>query len=91
MTTQVVFKVDPKIKAKAMRRAKQEGIPFASVLKMATKAFAEGKFKIGFEVEERFNAKTRRELDAALKDIERGKNLRSFKSAKEMDDYLRSL
>lgn len=91
MTTQVVFKVDPKIKAQAMRRAKREGIPFASVLKMMTQAFAEGEYSVKLVKEEKFNAKTARELRSALKDIEKGKNLVSFKNAKEMDDYLRSL
>ena len=43
MTTQIVFNIDPKIKAKAMKRAKAEGIPFAAVLKLAAEAFAEGK------------------------------------------------
>ncbi|OGG77158.1 hypothetical protein A3B35_02620 [Candidatus Kaiserbacteria bacterium RIFCSPLOWO2_01_FULL_54_24] len=91
MTTQVVFKVDPKIKAKAMRRAKQEGVPFASVLKLATKAFAEGKFDVGIVSEERFNAKTEKELRAIHRDIKLGRNLIKFKSSKEMDDYLLSL
>jgi len=75
MTTQVVFKVDPKIKAKAMRRAKHDGVPFASVLKMMTEAFAEGEYSVKLVKEEKFNAKTARELRSALKDIEKGKDL----------------
>ncbi len=75
MTTQVVFKIDPKIKARAMERARQEGVPFASVLKLATRAFAEGRFSVGLNPVERFNAKTARELRAALGDVEQGKNL----------------
>lgn len=75
MATQVVFKVDPAVKKAAMRRAKREGIPFASVLKLATKAFADGKFDIGLHVEEKFNKKTAREIRAALKDIENNRNL----------------
>lgn len=46
MMTQVVFNIDPKIKAQAMRRAKKEGVPFAAVLKLATKAFADGRFSV---------------------------------------------
>jgi len=91
MTTQVVFKIDPAVKSQAMRRAKREGVPFASVLKLATKAYAEGKFSVEIVSEERFNEKTARELRAALRDIKKGKNLVSFKNAKEMDDYLLSL
>lgn len=75
MTTQVVFNIDPKIKARAMKRAKREGVPFASVLKFATKAFAEGKLTVGIQTEERFNEKTAKALRAALKDIEKGRNL----------------
>jgi len=90
MTTQVVFNIDPKVKARAMKRAKSEGVPFASVLKFATKAFADGRLTVDIGAPERFNAKTSRELRAALRDAEKGKNIISFKNAKEMDDYLRS-
>ena len=75
MTTQVVFNIDPKIKAKAMKRAKREGVPFASVLKFATKAFAEGRLSVDIAEPESFNAKTAREIRAALRDIEKGRNL----------------
>lgn len=91
MTTQVVFTVDSKIKAQAMRRAKRDGIPFAAVLKLATKAFAEGRLSMGLASEERFNAKTAKEIRAALRDIEKGKNIRTFKSDAEADAYLLSL
>lgn len=88
MTTQVVFKVDPAVKSQAMRRAKREGVPFASVLKLATKAYAEGRFSVG--ITECLNAKTEKELRAIHRDIMRGKNILTFKSPKEMDDYLLS-
>lgn len=91
MTTQVVFKVDSKIKAQAMRRAKREGVAFAAVLKLATKAFAEGRFSIDIQSNERFNAKTARELRVALRDADKGKNTLSFRTSKAMDDYLLSL
>ena len=90
MTTQVVFRVDPAVKSQAMRRAKREGVPFASVLKMMTEAFAKGEYSVKPVKEERFNAKTEKELRAIHRDIIRGKNLITFKSAKEMDDYLLS-
>lgn len=87
--TQIVFKVDKKIKERAMKRAKREGIPFAAVLKLATKAFAEGHLSVGIAREERFNAKTARELRAALKDIEKGKNLSpTFTSAGDAIQWL---
>lgn len=92
MTTQVVFNIDLKIKARAMRRAKREGIPFASVLKLATKAYAEDRLSVDIAQEERFNAKTVREIRAALRDIKKGKNLSpAFSTVEEMDRYLGKL
>ncbi len=91
MTTQIVFNIDPTIKAKAMKRAKHLGVPFASVLKMATRAFADGKFNIEMVPEEKFNPKTRRQIEAALHDIKERKNLVSFKDQKDLDDYLLSI
>ncbi|HEY4516886.1 MAG TPA: hypothetical protein VJG64_02970 [Candidatus Paceibacterota bacterium] len=90
MTSQVVFKVDSKIKAQAMRRAKREGVPFAAVLKLATKAFAEGKFDVGIVNEERFNAQTARSIRTILRDAERGKNISpAFSTVEEMEAYLK--
>ncbi|MDP2650110.1 MAG: hypothetical protein Q8P16_00925 [bacterium] len=92
MTTQVVFKIDPKIKARAMRRAKKEGVPFASVLKMMTQAFAEGEYSVKIVKEERFNEKTARDMRSVFKDIESGRNLSpAFPSGAEMDSYLDGL
>jgi len=91
MTTQVVFKVDSKVKAKAMKRARKEGIPFAVVLKLLSRAFAEGRLSVDVTRPERFNARTKKELKTALRDIEQGKNIVSFRNAKETDKYLLSL
>ena len=46
MTTQIVFNIDPKIKAKAMKRAKEKGIPLASILRLTIKAYAEGRLDL---------------------------------------------
>lgn len=91
MTTQVVFRIDPKIKEKAMKRAKKDGVPFAVVLKMLSRAFAEGRISVDVTRPERFNAKTKKELEAALRDVEQNKNIISFKNAEKMDEYLLSL
>lgn len=89
MVTQIVFNIDPKIKAKAMKRAKREGVPFASFLKMATEAFAEGTYGMGIVRTEIPNAATARALRAASADFKKGKNISPvFSSGKEMDDYL---
>ena len=89
MTTQVIFKIDKKLKDQAMRKAKDEGIAFSSVLKLATKAFVENQINIGLVGEEVFNKKTRRELEKISKDIKLGNNLSSkFKTVEEIKKYL---
>lgn len=86
MTTQVVFRVDPKLKSKASKKAADEGTNLSAVLKMATQAFVDGEFQVGLK----FNAKTRKKLDRILKDVEQGKNLSpAFKSVKEMIAHLK--
>ena len=45
---QVVFKIDKKLKERAMRKAKQEGITYSDVLRVATEAFIDDQFSVGF-------------------------------------------
>jgi len=90
MTTQVIFKIDKKLKEQAMKRAENEGLPFASVLKLATKAYVEGDLTIGVVTKEEFNTKTRREIGKALKDIKKGKNLSpTFDNIRDAIRYLK--
>ena len=91
MTTQVIFKIDKKLKEQAMKKARSEGVPFASVLKFATKAYVEGGFDIGIvEQHIAFNAKTRRLMDKMTKDINEGKNLSPrFTNAKDAIAWLK--
>ena len=89
MTTQVVFNVDSKIKAKAMKRAKQKGIPFAAVLKLATKAFAEG--RVDFDlVEEEIRPEKLRLWEQQSRLVEQGKG-KQFNSIEEFREYWRKL
>lgn len=91
MTTQVIFKIDKKLKDKAMRKAQNQGLPLASVLKLATKAFVEGRLNVDLVGGEKFNPAARREIGEALEDIAAGKNLSPrFNSAKASLKYLRS-
>lgn len=91
MESQVIFKLDKKLKERAMQMAHAQGVPLTSVLKMATKAFADGQLTMGLIGTEEFNAVTRREISTALKDISRGKNLSpSFKSATSALKHLKS-
>lgn len=45
MTTQVIFKIDKKIKELAQKKAKSRGMTFSNVLKMATYAYVENVFE----------------------------------------------
>lgn len=90
MTTQVIFKIDKKLKDKAMAKAQHEGIAFASILKLATKAFVDGDLSLGLVGSEKFNAAVSREIKNVQKDISQGKNLSpSFRSAKQAISFLK--
>ncbi len=92
MNTQVIFKIDKKLKDKAMAKAQHEGIAFASVLKLATKAFVDGNFNVGLIINEEFNPRTKKMLAREIKDIKTGKNMSSaFYNAKDATAYLKGL
>ena len=92
MTTQVIFNIDQKLKDRAMKKAQGEGIPFASVLKLATRAYVDGQFDIGIVSNQSFNLKTRREIANALTEIKSGKGLSPrFKSARDVMTYLKKV
>ena len=67
MTTQVIFKIEKKLKEQAMKKAQSKGIALASMLKFATKAFVAGQLDVGLVGTEVFNAKTRREMEKISK------------------------
>lgn len=90
MTTQVIFKIDKKLKEKAMKKAQTEGVAFASVLKLATQAYVKGDLHVELVAQPRLNAQTRKELEQAMKDIRSGKNLSpTFDNAKDAIVYLK--
>lgn len=92
MTEQVIFKIDKSLKEQAMRRAKNEGLAFSAVLKLATQAYAKGYLDVEIVPQPRFNTKTRRIIDKALKDIEKRQNLSpKFNNAKKAISYLENL
>jgi antitoxin component of RelBE/YafQ-DinJ toxin-antitoxin module len=89
MTTQVVFNLDTKIKAKAMKRAKKKGIPFAAVLKLAATAFAEG--RVDFDlVEEEVRPEKLKLWEKQSRLVEQGKGKR-FNTIEEFRAYWRKL
>lgn len=92
MNTQVIFTIDKKLKSRAMRKAKFFGLPFSSVLNLATRAFVDGKINIGVMETPSLNNKTYRELIKISNDIKKNKNLFGpFDSSEKMDKLLNSL
>lgn len=90
MTTQVIFKIDKKLKEEAMKKAQAEGLPFGAVLKLATRAYVDGTLSVGLVQKEEFNVQTRKHIEHILSDIKAKKNLsKKFSSAKEAMLYLR--
>ena len=61
MTTSVVFKIDEKLKQRAMRRAHQEGTTLSAFLKSATHDFVSGNLRFGIH-----SAKEEQAVDYAL-------------------------
>ena len=92
MTTQVIFKIDKKIKEQAQRKAKKRGMTFSDVLQMVTYAYVRNDFEPGLVTkEEKLNAKTRRELMEISMDIKAGKNLSpAFDNTKDAIAWLKS-
>lgn len=85
----MIFNVDSKIKERAMEQAQRDGVPFSTVLKLATKAYAEGKLRLSISDVPSFNEATRKEIRQALEDITRRKNLSpAFTNAEDALVYL---
>ncbi len=47
MTTQIMFKIEDKLKKAAQKRAKKEGITLSDFYQSATKSFVEGRMNVG--------------------------------------------
>ena len=91
MTRQVIFKIDEKLKDRAMKKARKEGIAFASVLKLATQAYVDGALEVQLVAPPKLNARTRRELQGISEDIRQGKNLSpAFENATDAIAFLKS-
>jgi len=93
MTTQVIFKIDKVIKKEAQKVTKQYGSTYSAFLQQATYGLLDGSIRPGLLQlpEEKFNAKTLRELKKISKDIKEGKNLSPvFNNAKDAIAYLKT-
>ena len=92
MTSQVVFRIDKRLKERAIRKAQREGLPLTAVLTLATEAYVKGDLDVRLVTQPKLNAKTRRELLKISRDIRQGKNLSPpFDDAREATAYLKSL
>ncbi|MEK7520271.1 MAG: hypothetical protein AAB581_03470 [Patescibacteria group bacterium] len=93
MTTQIIFKVDKKLKEEALAKAHREGIPFSTVLKLATKAFVGGSLDVELTGKNKqLNAAVKKELAHILKEVRRGENLSpAFRTAREAMRHLKTV
>ena len=79
------------MKKDAQKMAKNFGLPLSAIVNAYLREFVREK-RIVFSEPPTPNAKTRKILDQALKDIKEGKNLVGpFESAEDMDKFLDSL
>jgi hypothetical protein len=50
MDAQILFKLSPSLKEKAINKAKSQGIPLAFVLKQILSAYVEGQFELSLSI-----------------------------------------
>lgn len=80
--TKVIFNTDAKIKAKAMKEAKKQGLSLTYFLNQTIHDVASGEKRA--EVIERVNKETLKRIEKARVDIKKGKGLSpKFKSLEE--------
>ena len=89
-TTVINIKTDKNLKKDAQKLAKNFGLPLSIVVNTYLREFVRER-RIVFSEPPMPNAKTRKILDKAIKDIKEGKNLVGpFETAEEMNKCLRS-
>ena len=90
MKTAISFKIDKDVRNRARSVANKIGIPLSMVVNQQLKQFADDR-RIEFYEPLIPNAKTRKVLDAALRDIREGRGDKfspAFTSIEEMDRWL---
>jgi hypothetical protein len=93
MTTQVIFKMDKKMKEAAQKKAKRDGLSLADLYKFATRSYIDGTLNVGLVYYGTYtpNAKTGRELTKSIREIKSGKNLSKPMNLEDSIKYLRGL
>ena len=90
MTTKVIFNADKKIKEKAMKIAKAQGITISDYLNMALAEFAHGQKKVG--IQEVPNAKTIKNMEKSILNLKKGKyDSPAFTNSKDAIKWLNTL
>lgn len=69
MPEQVIFKIDKKLKDRAMKKAKREGTTYSAVLKTATQAYVKDHFETGLV----YNPKLIRDIRRSETDFREGR------------------
>ena len=88
--TVINIKLDKDLKEEAQRLAKELGLPITTVVSNYLREFVKER-RVVFSDHPTPNAKTRKELDAALKDVRHGRNLSpTFKGVGDAIRYLNS-
>ncbi|KKW44465.1 hypothetical protein A3J11_01545 [Candidatus Kaiserbacteria bacterium RIFCSPLOWO2_02_FULL_55_12] len=90
MKTAISFKIDKEVRDRARKVAKKIGIPLSMVVNQQLKTFADER-RIEFYEPLIPNAKTRKILDEALRDIREGREDRfspAFTSIEDMNRWL---
>jgi addiction module RelB/DinJ family antitoxin len=82
-TAVINLKTDPALKKKAAKTAEKLGISLSAVLNNELRRFA-AEQRVSFETPEIPNAKTARELEESMKEIEAGDYYGPFGSVEEM-------
>ncbi len=75
MTSQVIVKIDKKLKDQAMKKAQNSGVAFSYVIKLAIDAYVKGDLDVELVARPKLNAKIRHELIQISKDFKKGKNI----------------
>ena len=80
MTTQIMFKIDDKLKKAAQIKAKKEGITLSDFYKSATKSFVDGKMRFGMIFEEEsledYTEESIKSMKEGLADLKAGRFFR---------------
>ena len=81
MTTQIMFRIEDKLKKAVQKKARKEGITISDFFKSAAKSFVDGKITVGLTLEEEslddYTEESIRSLKRGLADFKNGRFFRA--------------